>query len=415
MTAVNRYSANSSFGGREGEGWRWEGSDSIMFATVTILVAIGLLFVYSASYPVAISQGRPPYFYLAKQLCFAVLGYILMIGVMFCSQAQLRRLSKVFLFCCIVALILTPLLSHDPVKRWIKIGPITLQASEWTKFALILYSANFLSRNQRNLRENFGVTLHILLLTSFLTSLVFLQPHLSGAFFILVAGILPWLLAGAPWRYILRCFLFVALIGMMLIPFLHRYQLERFVCHFSHTRDPQGAHYQITRAKNAFIRGGFMGVGFCNGREKQLYLPAAHTDFILATIAEEGGLKVVLPIICFYILLATLGFNVARKCSDKFYAILSSSVVVIVMLQAVLNIAVNTGILPTAGIPLPLLSYGGNSLAATLLGLGFVFNASIHANSLNAQSKVTVRDGRANIHHGSRRDRRAHISSNSGR
>jgi len=158
-----------------------------------------------------------------------------------------------------------------------------------------------------------------------------------------------------------------------------------------------------------------MGVGFCKGKEKQLYLPAAHTDFILATIAEEGGLKLVLWIMFLYMLLATYGFNVARKCSDQFYAILSSSVVAIIMLQAVLNIAVNTGIMPTAGIPLPLISYGGNSLAATLLGLGFVFNASIHENSLNAQLKVIGQDGRTSIHYGSRRNRRSHISSDSGR
>ncbi|MCS7253616.1 MAG: putative peptidoglycan glycosyltransferase FtsW [Armatimonadota bacterium] len=396
----------------------WGSHDNIMFGSLLVMVAFGLLSIYSASYPVAVAQERAGYFYVAKQACYAIFGCILMFAAMFCPPTALRKLSFWFMLCCIIALILTPFLGQGDVKRWIGIGPLTLQASEWTKIALILYGADLLSRRRHSGDTSFvGMALPMLIVTALCTGLVLAQPHLSGALMILISAALVCWFGGMPLRYFARCAAIVLLVMLIISPFcIKSYQWERLLAHFDPHEDPTGEDYQQLRARAAFIRGGIFGRGFCEGKEKQLYLPAAPTDFILSTIGEEGGLKFTLPVVLFYAWLVCYGFAVARNCRSQFGATLSSSITAFIAAQAAFSIAVNIGVIPTTGIPLPLISYGGNSLATTLLGFGLLFNTSLHRNACDSYSEAMSQyEKRSNDGYGGRRDRGAHISSHSSR
>lgn len=396
----------------------WGSFDNAMLVLSFVAVAFGLLAIYSASYPTAIAQNRVGYFYVVRQACYGAFGGAIMVAVMFCPPTILRRLSLWFLFCCIAALILTLFLAHGDVKRWIKIGPITLQASEWAKMALILYGADFLSRMRQRGETSFvSAALPMFIVVMLLSVLVWVQPHLSGALMILLSGALVCWFGSMQLRRLAQCAAVALLLMLILAPLLVRqYQWERLIGHIEARKDLLEKDYQRFHARAAFLRGGVFGRGFCKGKEKQLYLPAAHTDFIFSTIAEEGGLIATSAIIAFYLWLMCYGFGVARSCSSHFGVIVSSTVVAFIAIQAALSIAVNMGILPTTGIPLPLISYGGNSLAATLFGLGLLFNASLHKDVPDMPLEAVSKNAkRPNSGHGGGRNGRAHISSYSSR
>lgn len=394
---------------------KWNNFDSAMLVLLGIMVAFGLLSVYSSSYPLAIAKGYPGYFYVARQACFAAFGVALMIGGMFSPPRVLRHLSPWFLLLCIVMLILTPIFGCGSAKRWISVGPLTLQASEWAKVALILYGSHFISRNKHALKTNFfGTTFFLLTVVMLIVALVMSQPHLSGALIILAAGAILCWFGGIPTRHLVICAIIIALFmpaGIVL--FAKPYQIQRILNYFNPHEDPLGRDYQQIHARNAFIRGGLFGRGFCDGREKQLYLPAAPTDFPLATIAEECGLISTLSVLAFYMVLTFYGFGVARSCCSHFGKVLSASITTLIVGQAALSIAVNMGKLPTTGIPLPLISYGGNSLAATLLALGLLFNMSLHDRTSDTMEAKAQNEWGTNDSYGSWGDRRAYLSSHS--
>ncbi len=396
----------------------WGSFDNAMLVLSLVAVAFGLLAIYSASYPTAIAQNRVGYFYVVRQACYALFGGAIMIAVMFCSPRALRRLSFWFLVVCAGALILTLFLAHGEVKRWVRIGPITLQASEWAKVALILYGAEFLSRRRRSRDESFvKAALPLLSVIMLFTILVWAQAHLSGALLVLMSGVLVCWFGNMRLRHLIYCAAIVLSVILLAAPLLvRRYQWERLIDHINSRKDMLGKDYQRFHARSAFLRGGVFGCGFCKGVEKQLYLPAVLTDFIFSSIAEEGGLIATLAIVVFYGWLVWYGFKVAMSCSSRFGMALCSSIVTLIAMQAALHIAINMGILPTTGIPLPLISYGGNSLVTTLLGLGLLFNMSLHKDVPDMPLEaVSQNAGHSNSGHGSGRNRWTYISSCSSR
>ncbi|HID07955.1 MAG TPA: cell division protein FtsW [Armatimonadetes bacterium] len=358
----------------------WTRADAVMLATVMVYLALGLLWQFSASYPYALARGLSEYHYVVRQSAYTIVGVLLMIMVATCSYELLRRFSVIFLVGIIFALCLTLTrfgYSIGGAKRWIAVGPLTFQASEWAKIALVLYGAGFLSRNVRKVRHNIAVTLHLLGVTAILAVLVLLQPHFSGAVLLGIIGAVMCFLGGARKRHLAVIAICVALMAPLIGKYtLREYQRKRWAEFWDRKVDVLREDYQRWHAQLALRAGGITGRGLCQSREKQLYLPAAHTDFIFPTIGEECGLLATLGILLFYGLMAWYGFGIACNTRDQFGALLAAGVTSLILIQAVLNIGVALGILPTTGVPLPFLSIGGNALVCTLIGMGLLFNVS---------------------------------------
>ena len=362
------------------------GRMDLPFLLLTLLLTImGLVMLFSASFPSANYESGDPAYYLKRQGLFALLGLAAMLAMARIDYHRLRGMAKILMYVSVflLALVLVPGvgITQNRATRWLgKAGVLTFQPSEIAKLAIIVYFADSISK-KKNLMENFkyGVRPYILIL-GFFAGLMLLEPHLSGTILIVGTGIVLMVVGGLDKRWIIGGVSGVAAVGLLYVKLVEAgvisYGADRIRMWKDPWIDALDEGYQMCQSLIAIGSGGLTGVGLGKGRQKFLYLPEEHNDFIFAVVCEELGLIGATLVMLVFALLILRGFWIALQARDRFGALLVVGVMTQISLQTFLNIAVVSGLVPATGISLPFFSYGGTALALQLFEMGIVLSVS---------------------------------------
>ncbi len=341
---------------------------------ILLIAGIGIVNLYSAGYNRTPEGVTPVYL---KQIYWLAVG----VGVMFLTLTvdyhHLEKLAYPLYILSIVLLIAVMLFGKtvSGSKRWLALGPVSLQPSELVKIALILVLARHFNRRAPQGPLHFKDLLFPLALILLPAALINKQPDLGSAILVVLLGGSMILLVGVHWPTLLAGVL--VLVGSVPAawPFLKEYQKQRLRTFLDPERDPLGSGYHIIQSKIAVGSGQFWGKGFLQGTQSQLhFLPEQHTDFVFSVFAEEWGFVGSALVVVLYLGLCLWGLVIARNCKERFGQFLALGVTALLFWQVFINLCMVTGLLPVVGIPLPLFSYGGSSLITTMLALGLLFN-----------------------------------------
>lgn len=362
--------------------------DFILCITVMLLLALGIIMVLSASAPSALSTTGNSYTYVKKQLIFAIAGIIVML---FLSKVDYRFYKKYywqiyFISWLILLLVAVPGLGYSVkgATRWIKIGGFQFQPSELTKIGLIIFFAGYLSDHKDELHTfKKGFIKPLCFLIPPIAILFFVQNHLSVSLVICIIVIVMMFIAGCR----LKHFAVVGVVGISLIigglGFLQisgsgegNFRLDRISTYFDPWADAQGTGYQTVQSLYAIGSGGMFGLGLGNSKQKYLYIPEPHNDFIFSILAEELGFAGCLLVIILFVIFIWRGILIAMRATDLFGTLVAVGITTQVAVQAIINIAVVTGTVPTTGMSLPFFSYGGTALLLLLANVGILLNIS---------------------------------------
>lgn len=358
--------------------------DITFLSFVLILLTVGLVMLYSSSYAFSYNQYGNSYKFITRQAMFAAVGVVVMLVVSKIDYHFWRKfawiLYAVSTVLLAVLLVLPPMVEGKDVKRWFVIGPINFQPSEIAKFAVILLFSSLIAANYKQMKRFKFIALLVALL-GLQCVLVVLEPHLSATVLIFAIGIVLLIVGGLPKRYILGGV--GAGVGLGVVAVLTGiigYGSDRIKYWLDPWADAKGLGFQTIQSLLAIGSGGILGRGIGQSRQKYLWLPEPHNDFIFAIVCEELGLVGALIIILLFCLLVWRGFTIAMRAKDKFGSLLALGLTFQVGLQAMLNIWVVTNTIPNTGISLPFFSYGGTSLLILLAEMGIVLSVSRGAN-----------------------------------
>jgi cell division protein FtsW len=356
--------------------------DFILLSVALGLVAIGIVMVYSTSAIIAGDRFGDPYYFLKRQALYAGVGFFLMIGMMFFPYGVLKRLAYPIFILSVLALIavLIPGIGHRAggSMRWLKIAGFTFQPSEFAKLGLIIFLAYFLTKKEEKIRSfSFGF-LPTLLLSGLMIGLILKEPDFGAALFLTAMVFILLFISGARVIYIASAFL-VAVPAVYLFLMNAEYRYKRLIGFIRPWEDPTGTSFQIIQSFLSFGSGGLFGLGLGEGRQKLFFLPAPHTDFIFSIIGEELGLIGAMGVVLLFFILTLRGIQIGMSIQDRFGSYLAIGITLMISLQAVINMGVVLGLLPTKGLTLPFVSYGGTSLIANFIGLGILLHLSAHA------------------------------------
>jgi len=363
-------------------------NDRWLFGATLALCLFGAVMIFSASAVTAEHQYGHSYIFLLRQAAWLVVGLLGMFALMKMDYRRLREPAVVYAALCVVVLLLIGAFFLDKshaTHRWIRYGPVGIQPSELAKLAVILYLAWFLDlkrRNSASLEFNKEDFLHNILpaaapVLAFVV-LILAQPDLGTSVDIVIIAAAILFAAGHSWKWIGVAFA-AGLPAMYLLITLVAYRSARFWAFIHPDLDPQGAGFQLTQSLIAVGSGGFTGVGLMESKQKLFYLPEAHTDFIYAVICEELGFIGAVLVIALFAVYGWRGLRAAFAAPDNFGRLLALGITALVLCQALINFAVVLGMVPTKGIPLPFVSYGGSSLLIMLLATGVLLNISQQA------------------------------------
>ncbi len=354
--------------------------DSVFLSLVLILLTIGLVMLFSASYAYSYAYYGNSYRFIIRQGGFAVFGVIVMLVFSKIDYHVWRKFSwaifGISTLLLVILLILPPMVSGMDVKRWFVVGPINFQPSETAKFALILLFATLISANYKQMkRPSFVFTL--LGILGVTCALVVAEPHLSATILILLIGIVLMIVGGLQTRYIVGGSLIAGGgVATLLLSGAIGYGSDRIKYWIDPWLDPSNKGFQTIQSLLAIGSGGIMGRGIGQSRQKYLWVPEPHNDFIFSIVCEELGLIGAMVIIALFALLVWRGFTIAMRAPDKYGSLLAIGLTFQVGLQAMLNIFVVTNTMPNTGISLPFFSYGGTSLVLLLAEMGIVLSVS---------------------------------------
>ncbi len=354
-----------------------QGIDIPFFILVIMLLAFGLVMMFSASFPSALYRQGDSFHFIKSQLFAAALGVAAMIFLSFWDYKFWRRLALPLFVVSIVLLILVLVIGKEVngAKRWIYIGPINFQPSEVVKLGVIVFFAHCISTfNQYMNKFSTGILPYFAML-GVISGLMILEPHYSGTILICGVGLILIFAGGASLKWI-TLFGGMGVAGMTYIILFTDYATSRIQTWLDPSRDPSGKSYQILQSLYAIGSGGLMGLGLGQSRQKYLYIPEPHNDFIFAIVCEELGFIGAMFVIILFALLIWRGFVIAFNAPDKFGSLLTIGIISLVAIQFLLNIAVVTNSIPVTGMPLPFFSYGGTSLMILLAEMGIVLSVS---------------------------------------
>jgi cell division protein FtsW len=362
--------------------------DRWLFGVTVVLCLLGAVMIFSASAVTAEKEYAHSYYFLVRQAAWLVLGLLGMFALMRTDYRRLREPAVVYTTVCVVLLLLVGTFFLDKshaTHRWIRYGPVGIQPSELAKLAVILYLAWFLDQKRRSKaglefsKQDFLQTIlpaagPVLIYVC----LILLQPDLGTAVDIVLVATAILFAAGMSWKWIAAGFA-ASLPALYFLIFHVSYRQARMTAFLDPDSDPQGAGFQLMQSLIAVGSGGFTGVGLMESKQKLFYLPEAHTDFIYAVISEELGYIGAIAVIALFAVYGWRGLRAAFAAPDGFGRLLALGITALVLSQALINFAVVLGMLPTKGIPLPFVSYGGSSLLVMLLATGVLLNISQQA------------------------------------
>ena len=344
--------------------------------TVILLLALGLLMVFSASYPYAYYSFDDGLYFIKKQLLMAILGVIAMIFTCNFDYRKYKKLAFPILAGSVVLLLAVLVIGTDVngAKRWINLGVASFQPSEIAKLGLIIFFAVSLSNVKDKIKEFRYLIRYGLIMVLFM-GLLLLEPHFSVCIILGLTLVIMLIVAGARLRYFFLAAAPVIAAGCLIIA-LEPYRMKRWTTFLDPFSDPLGSGWQIIQSLYAIGSGGLFGVGFGNSRQKFLYISEPQNDFIFSIVCEELGLVGALAILGVFAVLIWRGIKIAINAPDTFSSLLVTGIISLVGVQTVLNIAVVTSSIPTTGIPLPFFSAGGTSLIFLMASMGIVLNVS---------------------------------------
>lgn len=355
--------------------------DLWLFGCVVALVSVGVVMVYSASAIVAADRFRDPYAFLKKELFWALLGFGALWGAMSLDYRRWRRavLPLLALSLALLVLVLTPVGQEiNGTRRWFRWGPVSFQPAELAKFSLVLSLAAFLERRREALSSFWRGLLPPLGGAGAMAGLVIAQPDLGNSLTLVALALAVLFLAGAR----AKPMALVALSAGPLIAgaiLMAPYRLRRVTAFLDPWADPRGSGFQIIQSYLSLGSGGLWGQGVGESRQKLFYLPEAHTDFIFAIVGEELGFVGAASVVALFACLIWRGVRVGLRAPDPFGAYLALGLTTLLATQTLINLGVVTGLLPTKGLPLPFVSFGGSALLTSMLSMGVLLNISQHA------------------------------------
>ncbi len=364
-------------------------TDRWLFLATVALCLVGAVMVFSASAVIARQQYGSAYTFILRQLVWLAFGLAGMFCMMNLDYHRLRQPRVIFTALFVVLVLLVSVFFLDKshaTHRWIRLGPASIQPSELAKLAVIFYLAWFLEMRRRSRGPRAPADINDLERTILpalgpvvlLVGLVVLQPDLGTALEILLIALVMMFVAGLSGKYILGAGL-AALPVVYLLIVRVSYRYERVMAFLNPESDPQGRGFQLMQSLIAVGSGGFSGVGLMESKQKLFYLPEAHTDFIYAVLCEELGFIGGAIVLALFAVYGWRGIRAALKAPDNFGRFAALGITVMVVSQALINLGVVLGMMPTKGIPLPFLSYGGSSLLVMLLATGVLLNISQQA------------------------------------
>lgn len=353
--------------------------DKTLLIVVAFLVIIGFLAIFSATAPKCLDEGGNPAQFLIKQLICFVVGFL---GLKFFMNYDYKKLANwnvVIMASILIALFLvdfTPLgVVVNGAKRWINIAGFQLQPSEFAKPAVVLLLASAFRKDANLFDQDKWVWAFFPIIA--MAGLIFIQPNLSMVILLGMTTVVMYMAAGGSMKLFLSCcgaLFATVVIGLTTI--IKPYQLQRLKTWRHPESDPLGAGYNIIQSLIAFASGGFSGVGYGGSIQKLSYLPECHTDFIFAVIAEELGFVGCVLVIGLFFTFMQRGFVIAARCPDMYGKLLAIGITFSITFQAFMNMSVASSFLPTTGVPLPFISYGGSSLIVSLIMVGILLNIS---------------------------------------
>ena len=343
----------------------------------TILLALGVVMVFSASSVYALRELGSSAYFLKRHLFYLAAGLVAMTLSMLIDYRLLARYAKPIMIFSVFSLLLVLVAGREVygAKRWFQFLGFSFQPSEFTKIAMIIYVADFLSRKREKIQSFFVGFLPVMMALGAVCLLILKQPDLGTTALIASVVFIMIFIAGARMWH-------MGLVGLVSLPALFYliaktpYRLRRIQAFLDPWKDQQGAGFQLVQSQIALGSGGLLGVGLGKSVQKLYYLPAAHTDFILSIIGEELGLVGTVSVIVLFMLLIWQGARIAKRCEDPFGYFLALGIVAMIALQAIINIGVSIGAFPTKGLPLPFVSYGGSALVVQMICVGLLLNIS---------------------------------------
>ncbi len=353
-----------------------ENIDLGFLVSVLLLVVLGLIMVFSASYPTAYYETGNGFSVIQKQFIWAVMGVAAMFFTANFDYKNYKKFAGPILGGCILLLVAVLIVGNEVngAKRWLGIGGASFQPSEAAKVGIIIYLAYSMSNIKGKIKE-FKYLVRYALVLGLFFGLLLLEPHFSVCIIIGLTAVIMMLVAGARIRYFALASVPVAIAGVAIAVF-EPYRMQRLTTFVDPFKDRLGAGWQIIQSLYAIGSGGLFGVGFGNSRQKFMYVSEPQNDFIFAIVCEELGLIGAVAILALFGYMIYRGIRIAMNAPDTFSSLLVTGIIALVGVQVVLNIAVVTSSIPTTGIPLPFFSAGGSSLVFLLAAMGIVLNVS---------------------------------------
>ena len=368
--------------------------DPVIFISVILLIGLGLIMVYSSSAAIAYQKFNDPYYFLKRQIFQVIIGGGLMVFFMCLDYHTIQKFTypALIITMFLLILVLFPQFGKKVggAQRWLHIGSFSFQPSELAKFTLILYVVHSLVKKQERIEDFFYGYLPNLLVLGFFSILFLFQPDLGTTVVLIAVVFILFFIAGIKFNY-----LFYSVV--MLLPAIcwvilsSEYQKNRIISFLDPEKDPLGKGYQIIQSFMAFSRGNAFGIGLGEGRQKLFFLPEPHTDFIFSIIGEELGFAGTVIVVMLFLAIIWRGIQTAIKSSDLYGTYLSLGLTSLIGVQAMVNLAVAVGLLPTKGLTLPFVSMGGSSLVVSMICAGVLLNISKKIGVRNQSSVARVR------------------------
>jgi rod shape determining protein RodA len=342
------------------------------------ITGIGLAMMYSAG-------GDEGTLYLSQQFSRFAFAFVIMLVLAIMPMRILMDYAYVAYFICLVILAVVDVAGHIGMgaQRWVKLGGMNLQPSEFMKLAVILVLARYFHQLHHEDIKRIPFLIIPLIIIIIPAIFILRQPNLGTTTIMVCVGMIMFFLAGVQWRYFIGAGLSVVCAMPVIWHFMHAYQKRRVLTFLDPQQDPLGAGYNILQSMIAIGSGGLLGKGYLQGSQSQLnFLPEKHTDFIFTMFAEEFGFFGSITLLALYMLLLAAGMLVALRSRSTFGAMVAGGVVALLFIHILINCAMVMGMLPVVGVPLPLMSYGGSIMVSTVCAIGLLLNSYVHRNEL---------------------------------
>ena len=365
--------------------------------SVLALVAIGIIMVFSASYYDALYKHKDVFYFLKKELTWVPVGIAALIGMMLIDYHAWKKITVFGYGATIVALVAVLFVGKNinGATRWLDIAGVSFQPSELAKYVIVFFLAMMIDKYGR-ISRNWNMPLVYLSSAAVFSVLVYKENNLSIASIIMIVAFIMVFVSGMSIKETCTLIGLGGILGTVGI-FSAEYRIDRFMSFLNPWKYADKEGYQLIHSLYAIGSGGLFGVGLGNSKQKALYMPEPHNDFIFAIIAEELGLIGCIIVIAIFVVLIVAGIKVASKAKDRYGKLLATGIISVIAVQAIINIAVVTGSMPVTGVPLPFISYGGTSLVFNMAAMGVLLNISRQCKNTKDEIEERIIKSKMNI------------------